>query len=82
MQAATHHSTEARQAAAATFLPLHLKARPTVDTAAAAYYLSRRPQTLRGWSSAGTYPEGLRPVRCNGRLAWPVSGIKAVLGVA
>lgn len=82
MQTATHHSTDARQAVAASFLPLHLEARPTVDTAAAAHYLNRQPQTLRGWASAGTYPEGLRPLRVMGRLAWPVAAIKAALGVA
>lgn len=54
---------------------------PAVPTAQAAYYLNRRPQTLRGWACAETWPEGLRPVRINGRLAWPVAGIKAVLGV-
>ena len=85
MQTATHHSTEALVGAAAPpadFVPLHLEARPTVDTAAAAHYLLRQPQTLRGWASAGTYPDGLRPLRVMGRLAWPVAGIRAVLGVA
>lgn len=55
---------------------------PAVSTAAAAYYLNRRPQTLRGWACSETWPKGLRPVRINGRLAWPVAGIKAILGVA
>ncbi|MEZ5608090.1 MAG: hypothetical protein R3E52_13455 [Burkholderiaceae bacterium] len=64
------------------FLPLEAVTSPTVDTAAAAHYLNRRPQTLRGWACAETWPEGLRPVRINGRLAWPVAGIKAVLGVS
>ena len=63
------------------FPPLEAVTSPTVDTAAAAHYLNRRPQTLRGWACAETWPEGLRPVRINGRLAWPVAGIKAVLGV-
>ena len=44
--------------------------------------LLRRPQTLRGWACAETFPDGLRPVRVNGRLCWPVAGIKAALGVA
>lgn len=61
---------------------LELVNRPTVDTAAAAYYLNRRPQTLRGWACAETFPNGLRPVRINGRLGWPVAGIRALLGVA
>ena len=66
----------------AQFLPLELEARPAVDTAAAAHYLNRRPQTLRGWACLETFPAGLRPVRVNGRLAWPVAGIRRALGVA
>ena len=31
------------------FPPLESVTRPTVETAAAAYYLNRRPQTLRGY---------------------------------
>ncbi len=68
-------------AARVQFPPLEHVTRPKVDTEAAAYYLNRRPQTLRGWACAETYPEGLRPTRINGRLAWPVAGIRAVLGV-
>ena len=54
--------------------------RPTVETASAAFYLNRQQQTLRSWASADTGP--LRPIRVNGRLAWPVSEIKRVMGVA
>ena len=53
--------------------------RPTVDTAAAAYYLNRRPQTLRGWACLENGP--LRPLRMNGRLAWPVADIRRAMGV-
>ena len=63
------------------FPPLELVNRPTVPTEQAAFYLLRRPQTLRGWASAEPFPDGLRPVRINGRLGWPVAGIKAALGV-
>jgi hypothetical protein len=66
----------------AQYPPLPTVTRTHVDTAAAAYYLNRRPQTLRGWASAETFPDGLRPVRVNGRLAWSVAAIKAVIGVA
>ncbi len=69
-------------AALQQFPPLESVTRPTVPTEQACYYLDRRPQTLRGWASAETFPDGLRPVRVNGRLAWPVAGIKAALGVA
>lgn len=54
--------------------------RPTVETEAAAYYLNRRPQTLREWACRESGP--IRPLRVNGRLAWPVAAIKQVLGVA
>lgn len=63
------------------FPPLELVNRPTVPTEQAAHYLLRRPQTLRGWACAETFPEGLRPLRINGRLAWPVSELRRVLGV-
>lgn len=78
----THASAETIAVANAgtQYVPLHLESRPTVDTAAAAYYLSRRPQTLRCWA---TYDKGpIRPLRVHGRLAWPVANIRAVLGVA
>ncbi len=52
--------------------------RPTVETAAAAHSLNRRPQTLRGWACLENGP--LRPVRINGRLAWKVSDLRRVLG--
>lgn len=82
MQALTHHSADTRRAAteAETFQPLELVNRPAVDTAAAAHYLNRRPQTLRGWACMENGP--LRPLRINGRLAWPVSELRRVLGVA
>jgi hypothetical protein len=60
--------------------PLELEARAFVDTATAAHHLNRRPQTLRGWACHEDGP--LRPARINGRLAWRVSDIKRVLGVA
>lgn len=58
---------------------LELITRPTLETASAAYYLNRKPQTLRGWACLENGP--LRPIRVNGRLAWPVVEIKRVLGM-
>lgn len=81
MQTETLHSAVTRRAAVEQFPPLESVTRPTVPTEQAAHYLLRRPQTLRGWACAETFPEGLRPVRINGRLGWPVAGIKAALGV-
>lgn len=89
MQTATHHHEVVNagrpavlERTAREFVPLDRETRATVDTATAAYHLSRKPQTLRCWASAETFPSGLRPVRCNGRLAWSVAGIRKVLGVA
>lgn len=62
------------------FPPLDEVGRPTVPTEQAAYYLDRKPQTLRGWACLETGP--LRPLRVHGRLAWPVSELRRVLGVA
>lgn len=78
---ATYHSAETRRAVSdpQRFPPLESVSRPTVDTAAAAYYLNRRPQTMRAWACLENGP--IRPVRINGRLAWPVSELRRVLGV-
>jgi len=82
MQTGTQHSIKAREAAKAApvFPKLEDLTRPTVETASAAHYLNRRPQTLRGWACLENGP--LRPVRINGRLAWKVSDLRRVLGVA
>lgn len=70
--------------AAKTFqhLPLEQETRSAIPTDAAAWHLNRAQQTLRLWHCKGKYPPGLRPSVVNGRLAWPVAGIKAVLGVS
>ena len=78
----TQHSASTRRAATEPqqFPPLELVNRPTVPTEQAAHYLLRRPQTLRGWACLENGP--IRPVRINGRLAWKVSDLRRVLGVA
>lgn len=63
----------------AAYPPLEEVTRPTVPTDQAAYYLARKPQTLRGWASLKNGP--LCPLRVHGRLGWPVAGIKSLLGV-
>jgi len=81
MQTATHHSAAVRQGAPApAFVPLAAETRTAVDTATAAYHLNRQPQTLRGWACKEDGP--LRPMRINGRLAWPVAELRRVLGAA
>lgn len=53
--------------------------RAAVDTATAAYHLNRQPQTLRVWACLENGP--LRPIRVNGRLAWPTAELRRILGV-
>lgn len=82
---AVQHSTETLREAttpqqfAAPFPPLALVNKPNLTTAETAYYLNRREQTLRGWACKEDGP--LRPMRISGRLAWPVSELRRVLGV-
>lgn len=59
------------------FPPLENVTRPTVPTDQAAHYLNRRPQTLRSWACLEN--GAIRPVRINGRLAWRVADIRALL---
>jgi hypothetical protein len=60
--------------------PIESITRPTVETAAAAFYLNRQKQTLREWAYSEKGP--VRPIRINGRLAWPVAALREVLGVS
>lgn len=47
---------------------------PTDEAAAA---INRKPQTLRKWACLENGP--IRPVRINGRLAWHVADLVALL---
>jgi hypothetical protein len=60
------------------FPPLEEVNAPAISTRPAAYYLNRQPQTLRGWACHEDGP--LRPLRVNGRLAWPVAEIRRLMG--
>ncbi len=80
MQTATHHSAQAREAAPGpAFVALDRETRTAVSTACAAFHLSRRPQTLRGWACLENGP--VRPFRINGRLAWKTEDLKRALGM-
>lgn len=59
------------------FPPLDRETRSTIVTEQAAFYLNRRPQTLRAWACLENGP--IRPIRICGRLAWKVSEIAALL---
>ena len=59
---------------------LELETRSALPTSEAAYHLNRAQQTLRLWACFEDGP--LRPIRINGRLAWPTAAIRKLLGVA
>jgi hypothetical protein len=65
--------TEANQ----RFTPLRQETRVAVPTDAAAHHLNRKSQTLRAWACLENGP--IRPIRINGRLAWPVAAIRSLL---
>jgi hypothetical protein len=83
MNIETLHSSEVRHGAGAAtqFPPLESVTRPYVDTAAAAYYLNRQPQTLRNWACrSGTGP--IEAHRIHGRLAWACADLRRLLGTS
>jgi hypothetical protein len=62
------------------FPPLELETRPTLDTAATAYYLRKARQTLRIWACKENGP--IRPIRVGAHLHWKTADIRKLLGVA
>ena len=60
--------------------PLAQETREALPTREAAAHLSRAQQTLRIWACREDGP--LRPLRVHGRLLWPVSELRRVLGVS
>lgn len=67
--------------AAKTFQPVALdrETRAALPTNEAAYHLNRADQTLRLWAMRND--GAVKCLRVNGRLAWPLDQIKAVMGV-
>ena len=78
---AVHNSQDTRREATAPqqFTPLELETRPTVDTAATAYYLRKAQQTLRIWACKENGP--IRPIRVGAHLHWRTADIRKLLGV-
>ena len=57
---------------------LDCETRATLPTHEAAFHLNRAQQTMRLWACQENGP--IRPLRINGRLAWPVTAIRNLLG--
>jgi hypothetical protein len=64
----------------ADYLPLHLETRTHVSTKLMCVHFGVKEQTARIWACKENGP--LRPIRVNGRLMWPVAGIRLALGEA
>lgn len=79
MQTATLETAHTAQQFNAPYPPLELVNKPNLTTAELAYYLNRRPQTLRGWACNEDGP--IRPKRIGGLLAWSTMEAKALAGV-
>jgi len=59
------------------YIPLNELTRTYITTPEAAFYLNRKPQTLRSWACLENGP--IKPIRLYGRLAWSVKDLKALL---
>jgi len=87
MQTATLSSIQAMREARAPqqftvqYLPLEQVTKPNLTTAELAFYSNMAAQTWRAKACYDTAPEGLRPLRVCGKLAWPTAGAKKLLGV-
>lgn len=57
--------------------PLDRETRAALPTPEAAFHLNRAQQTLRLWAMRENGP--IRPIRINGRLAWPVEELRRLL---
>ncbi len=83
-QTADHISIEAARATTAPpqFTPLAQVTNPTVDTAAAGYYLHLAQNTLRIYACRENGP--IRPLRIPGssKLHWRTADIRKLLGVS
>jgi len=66
----------------AQHLPLEQVTKPNLTTAELAFYSNMAAQTWRVKACYDTAPDGLRPLRVCGKLAWPTAGAKKLLGVA
>ena len=66
----------------APYPPLEQVTKPNLTTRELAYYSDLAEQTWRVKACHETFPEGLRPLRVCGKLAWPTAGAKKLLGVA
>ena len=82
MTTATHSAAiQATHRFTGQYLPLEQVTKPNLTTAELAFYSNMAAQTWRVKACHETFPDGLRPLRVCGKLAWPTAGAKKLLGV-
>ena len=84
METKSLHSASTRRAETnpQQFPPLESVTKPNLTTRELAFYSNMAEQTWRVKACYDTAPEGLRPLRVCGKLAWPTAGVKKLLGVS
>jgi hypothetical protein len=70
---------EKRAVVVLIYPPLENVVKPVLTTGEAGHYLDRASQTMRKWAATGEGP--IKPLRINGRLAWPTAAVKKLTGV-
>ena len=75
---AQQNQTSKKKKSRTSYPPLDSITQPSLKTSAAAFYLNREDQTLREWACKGSGP--IKPIRIQGRLAWPVNELRKLLG--
>jgi hypothetical protein len=78
---ATMREATAAQQFTGQYPPLESVTKPNLTTAELAHYSNMAEQTWRVKACYDTAPDGLRPLRVCGKLAWPTAGAKRLLGV-
>jgi len=59
------------------YISLDMEIRPRIPTRPAAFYLCKKPQTLRSWACFEDGP--IKPIRIHGRLFWSTDEIRNLL---
>jgi hypothetical protein len=63
------------------FRPLEEVTRPILSTKEVAYYLNRKPQTVRTWACNGNGPIRPLPRKGGGPLDWATPDVKRLAGI-
>jgi len=64
------------------FIPITEQIRTHVSTEEAAFYLCKKPQTMRSWGCASNKSiPPIKPIKIGNKLLWSVKEIKKLLNI-